>query len=114
MNVDLSMCASSGTTNAWDRIAWSQCGRQVRRLQARIVKVALTENQSVVQTGFAHAGLCNGLSRMKGNFHVRFLGEGAAATLLPYPTRQESRFDKVPWKRIKLQMFSNPGWRYER
>jgi hypothetical protein len=23
---------------------------------------------------------------MKGNFHVRFLGEGAAATPLPYPT----------------------------
>jgi len=41
-----------------------------------------------VNTGSAHAGLCNGLSRMKGNFHVRFLGEGAAATPLPYPTKR--------------------------
>ena len=28
--------------------------------------------ETVVNTGSAHAGLCNGLSRMKGNFHVRF------------------------------------------
>jgi hypothetical protein len=26
------------------------------------------------------------LSRMKGNFHVRFLGEGVSAMALPYPT----------------------------
>ena len=26
------------------------------------------------------------MSRMKGNFQVRFLGEGVAAMLLPYPT----------------------------
>jgi hypothetical protein len=31
-------------------------------------------------------GLKHGLSRMKGNFHVRFLGEGEAVTLCPYPT----------------------------
>jgi len=39
-----------------------------------------------VITGSAHAELCNGLSRMKGNFQVRFLGEGAAAMPLSYPT----------------------------
>src|SRR2546430_10486244 len=38
MNMDSSMCASSGKTTAWDQIDWSQCERQVRRLQARIVK----------------------------------------------------------------------------
>jgi hypothetical protein len=27
------------------------------------------------------------LSRMRGNSHVRFLGEGRAATLPPYPTQ---------------------------
>ena len=42
-----------------------------------------------METGSAQAGLCNGLSRMKGNFHVRFLGEGVAAMPLPYPTRKE-------------------------
>jgi hypothetical protein len=29
---------------------------------------------------------------MKGNFHVRFLGEGAAATPLPYPTLSKIGF----------------------
>src|SRR5271157_350761 len=34
-------------------------------------------------------GHLKGLSRMKENFHVRFLGEGAAATPPPYPTGQK-------------------------
>jgi RNA-directed DNA polymerase len=38
MNVDSSMCASSGTAVHWDQVDWSRCERQVRRLQARIVK----------------------------------------------------------------------------
>jgi RNA-directed DNA polymerase len=38
MNVDSSTCASSGKTSAWDEMDWSQCERQVSRLQARIVK----------------------------------------------------------------------------
>jgi RNA-directed DNA polymerase len=38
MNVDSSMCASSGQTNTWEQLDWSQCARQTSRLQARIVK----------------------------------------------------------------------------
>jgi RNA-directed DNA polymerase len=38
MNMDSSMCASSSPANAWEQIDWSQCERQVSRLQARIVK----------------------------------------------------------------------------
>ncbi len=38
MNVEQSMCAASGLTSQWERIDWSQCEQQVRRLQARIVK----------------------------------------------------------------------------
>lgn len=38
MNVDSSMCASSGQAAHWDQIDWPKCERQVRRLQARIVK----------------------------------------------------------------------------
>jgi hypothetical protein len=41
--------------------------------------------------GFAHTGLTHGLSRMTGNCHVRFLGEGAAAMPLPYPTRMDGK-----------------------
>ena len=38
MNVEQSMCASSGKTNTWEQIDWTQCERNVSRLQARIVK----------------------------------------------------------------------------
>ena len=100
MNVDSSMCASSGKASHWEQINWAKCERQVGRLQARIVKATragrwskvktlqrllthsfsgkalavkrVTENSIVVKTGSARAGLCNCLSRMKGNFHVRF------------------------------------------
>jgi RNA-directed DNA polymerase len=38
MNVDSSTCASLGKATHWDQIDWPKCERQVRRLQARIVK----------------------------------------------------------------------------
>jgi RNA-directed DNA polymerase len=38
MNAAQAVCASSGKTNAWEQLNWTQCERQVRRLQARIVK----------------------------------------------------------------------------
>jgi len=38
MNVENSACASSGKASAWEQIDWPRCERQVRRLQARIVK----------------------------------------------------------------------------
>lgn len=38
MNVDSSMCASSGPAPQWEQIDWAYCERHVRRLQARLVK----------------------------------------------------------------------------
>lgn len=38
MNVESSMCASSGKAAHWNQINWRRCDRRVRRLQARIVK----------------------------------------------------------------------------
>ena len=38
MNVEQPPCASVDQTPDWDRIDWSQCEREIRRLQARIVK----------------------------------------------------------------------------
>src|SRR5579862_933047 len=38
MNADKTACASSGKATAWEQIDWPKCERQVRRLQARIVK----------------------------------------------------------------------------
>jgi len=42
----------------------------------------------VVLPAPARAGLTHGLSRMMGNYQVRFLGEGAAAMSFPYPASQ--------------------------
>ena len=83
MNVARARGASSGGTTQTNQRVWFKCARPVNRLQAHIVKAA---RKFSARTGFAHAGLRSGLSRMKGNFHVRFLGEGAAATPRPYPT----------------------------
>lgn len=38
MNADKTVCASPGNATAWDQIDWPHCERNVRRLQARIVK----------------------------------------------------------------------------
>src|SRR6185436_8592042 len=38
MNTEQSACASSGQAPAWNQIDWPKCEREVRRLQARIVK----------------------------------------------------------------------------
>jgi hypothetical protein len=91
------MCASSGQAAHWEQIDWSQCERQARRLQVSIVKVARRV------TGSAHAELCGGLSRMRGNSHVRFSGEGVAATPLPYPTTKFYEF--VAAEPIMLGLF---------
>jgi hypothetical protein len=70
MNVDLSMCASSGKAAHREQIGWPQCERHAKRLQARIVKVARRDNRR--ETGSVSAGLCIGLSRMRRKSHVRF------------------------------------------
>src|SRR6202795_4661933 len=50
MNVDCSMCASSDHASHWDQIDWPQCERNVRRLQARIVKATREGRWGKVQT----------------------------------------------------------------
>ena len=69
MNAEHSVCASSDLAKRWDGIVWSRCEREVRRLQARIVK-AVQRNQTdrLCPTARLH----NGLSRMRGNSPVRF------------------------------------------
>ncbi len=44
------------------------------------------------------------LSRMRGNLHVRFLGEGGAARHPPYPTYDEG---SIPFTRSSL-LFPHP------
>jgi len=50
MNVDSSMCASSGKAACWDQVDWPKCERQVRRLQARIVKATRESRWGKVKT----------------------------------------------------------------
>lgn len=38
MNVEQSMCASSGHAEHWEQIDWDQCERRVKGLPACIVK----------------------------------------------------------------------------
>jgi hypothetical protein len=60
------------------------------------------EGIQIMGTGSCEKGLRGGLSRMKGNFQVRFLGEAVAAMPLPYPTgvvkfpRSEERTTPAP------------------
>ena len=76
--------ATSHNKVNWNAIDWQKANRTVNRLQARIVKA--TQEFLSCGTAFFNERL-EGLSRMRGNSHVRFLGEGAAATPPPYPTK---------------------------
>ena len=62
---------------SWDAIHWHAAHRIVRRLQARIVKAT----QASGETASRNRGVKRGLSRMRGNPHVRFLGSWAGAIL---------------------------------
>jgi len=59
MNAAIAACAASGLEVAWHGINWAECYRQVRRLQARIVKAVLAESQALChrlpQGGFEEA-----------------------------------------------------------
>ena len=83
MNVDYSMCAPAGKATHQNQCIWIACVQQ----QEGCKPVSSRQQGLTVLTGSAHAGLGNGLSRMRRKSHVRFLGEGVAATPLPYPTR---------------------------
>src|SRR5208337_412329 len=48
-------------------------------------------------------GRSRGLSCMKGNFHVQFLGEGVAATSPPYPTPGWATTQVYPAQRVGPQ-----------
>jgi len=80
---------------------------------SRIFSPSIPESSPPIYTAPFVAGLWSGLSRMKGNFHVRFLGEGAAAMPLPYPTQTIPVFWTlaygVPTAHSVLH-FAAPGW----
>ena len=98
--------ASPDLIGHWHDIDWASCHKKIRRLQARIVKVVaegrwrmvkklqqlltrsfsaraiavkrVTENKFESEQAGLEKQSLKGLSRMRGNDHVRFLGEGKA------------------------------------
>lgn len=70
----------------------SQGGEGSRRCSGGAALPLHLEGDTATPSGFTRcvarsfAGALKGLSRMRGNSHVRFLGEGATARSLSYPT----------------------------
>jgi hypothetical protein len=69
-----------------------------------------------------HKGVLKGLSRMRGNSHVRFLGEGVSVMGPPYPTWGNIDFERhIRWETVRSQVakaggakrrLSKESWRY--
>ena len=81
MNVasDLIEGLSGGTPSRWSELHWPTIRRHISRLQTRIVKAAYECVAGCLTVPY------QGLSRVRGNSHARFLGGGAAATSPRYP-----------------------------
>ena len=73
--------APSRPTENWDQPDWDRIPVQVNRLQVSIAK-ACAKACAASPSG----SVSRGLSRMRGNSHVRFLREGAAVMPSPYLT----------------------------
>src|SRR5262245_44681792 len=91
--------AASHGAMEWHAIEWQHAHQTVRRLQARIVKATPIRGETALL-----AERWKGLSGMKGNFHVPFLGEGMAVTSSPYPA--------AGWATAGSTRNLSAGWRY--
>ena len=87
MNVALAMCAPSGRAPHWDQVDWDRCQRHARRLPVRIVKATRVKPWG---TGSAHAGLCNGLSRVRGKLSRTVLRGGGGGNATPLPDQRSA------------------------
>jgi len=77
--------AVSNETMNWHDIEWDKVHRIVRRLQARIVKAT----HFCWETASCSARRLRCLSRVKGDFHARFLGGWGPAMAPGYPTSRD-------------------------
>ena len=86
--------APSHPKEMWLRAAWGNIEAEVTRLQVRIAKATQVGRwgrvkalQHLLTRGTRSLmRLISGLSGMRRESHVRFLGEGEAVTPRPYPT----------------------------
>src|SRR5712691_11434223 len=82
MNVAQAMCASSGGGHAPTGFDWFKWARPVSRPPVHIVKA---RRVILALTGPVHAGLPNGLSRMKGKLSCPVLRGGGSGNAAPLP-----------------------------
>ena len=113
MNVDLSMCASSGPVEPWDQIDWTRCRHQVRRLQARIVKATREGRWSKVKTlqrllTHSFSGKALAVKRVTENQGKRTAGvdhvlwRTAAAKLKAIALLQRRGYRALPLRRVHI------------
>ena len=83
MKSDKKDCAPGTILKNWNSIDWNKVKRSVKSLQLRIAKATLVycRVSASWRTPF------ESLSRMMGNYQVRFLGDKGGATRLSYPTK---------------------------
>ena len=109
MNLSQNKCAVNDRTEGWHSIDWKKAHRAVRKLQVRIAKAEkegksgkVKALQRLLTTSFygtqpkrkrlsaaalnKQGGCFICLSRVQGNLHARFLGEGVTVRWLSYPT----------------------------
>ena len=84
--MNASACASTDNRIQWAQIIWTKCKEVVRKLQVRIVKAQQLYKDLLNRLSHDVEVAFECLSRVKGNFHARFLGELAPVTGLAYPT----------------------------
>jgi hypothetical protein len=83
MNAAQAVCASSGKVNAWEQVDRTQCGRRVRRLQARIVKATVKETGSALKSGALQR-----LEPDEGKLSRPVLRGGSGSNVTPLPDVQ--------------------------
>ena len=84
MNVAKATCAPSLPTTDWRAQNWAQ-------IQQWIENASVSDREGIFSLSEKPLSMrvLKGLSGMKGNFHVPFLGEGARVTGHSYPTHMQ-------------------------
>jgi len=113
MNAAQAVCASSAAAQSWDQINWTGCERQVRRLQARIVKATRAGRWGKVKAlqrllTHSFSGKALAVKRVTGNKgqrtsgvdHVRW--STPQAKLKAINSLQRRGYNPLPLKRVYI------------
>ena len=95
MNADKTVCASSGKASNWEQLDWPKHERQVRRLQARIVKATQEKRWSRVKAlqrllTCSFSGKALAVKRVTENQGKRTPGVDSVSWTTPAARRQQA------------------------